>query len=886
MALQASASPKASTMQRSLGTFSRSLRRPDWRHAVRQISCYAVIFGCLGITVAPLRCQESSTSQPILELSRPVRPWEFLSTTGTRASLLGNEAGQMEAWVYPLKIFRGFHLEFHTEGRTMPAETLARTVTVHPESATIVYAGDTFRVLETFCVPVKEPGAFIVLEVETEQPLEIEAFFRRDFQLEWPAAIGATYVEWLPEERAFYLGEERKKFAALVGSPAAAQPGEEYQSNYSQSRESSFRLGVTEKGKQTKIIAIAGSMEGRAAAEQRYQRILATYPDLLRESAQYYSDYLARTVRLSLPDKQLQEAYDWARISTVQGVVSNPFLGTGLVAGYRTSGESERPGFAWFFGRDSFWSSLALNAEGDFSTTRAALDFISKYQREDGKIPHEISQGASFVNWLTDYPYPYASADATPLYIIAVNDYVAKSGDVAYATEKWASLQKAYGFLRSTYDERGFPKNQGIGHGWVEGGPLLPVKTELYQTALGIEALHALGNLAHLTGKDGLSADLAKTFEQQEQQMNEAFWLPDAKRFAFALDQQNHPIDEPTALSTVAMWFGLLNGAHAQDMISQLAAPEHQTDWGMRIISSKSQKFSGGGYHYGSVWPLFTGWAAVGEYKYHRAFPAYGNLRSDALLALDGSLGHVTEVLSGDYYQPLSTSSPHQMWSAAMVISPLLRGLFGLETDAIAHKLTFTPHVPADWPSFTISNLPVAGSDITINYTRTADLLSVDFARTKGSGECQVEFGPSVSPRAKVTKVELNGKPLVFHMEQSPVDQHVVVRFPLAASKAQIKIFVQHNFGLGLSAHLPALGGSSEELRVLSETWSSAKDELTLDVEGIGGQAYLLKVLNAQEVQKVEGGSLEHAADGDFLRVATPASQEQAYTHTRIALHF
>jgi len=45
-----------------------------------------------------------------------------------------------------------------------------------------------------------------------------------------------------------------------------------------------------------------------------------------------------------------------------------------------------------------------------------------------------------------------------------------------------------------------------------------------------------------------------------------------------------------------------------------------------------------------------------------------------ALLALDGSLGHVTEVLSGDQYQPLSTSSPHQIWSAAMVISPLLRG--------------------------------------------------------------------------------------------------------------------------------------------------------------------------------------------------------------------
>ena len=80
----------------------------------------------------------------------------------------------------------------------------------------------------------------------------------------------------------------------------------------------------------------------------------------------------------------------------------------------------------------------------------------------------------------------------------------------------------------------------------------------------------------------------------------------------------------------------------------------------MRIISNRSPHFSGGGYHYGSVWPLFTGWASVGEYRYHRAFPAYANLRANALLALDGSLGHVTEVLSGAYYQSLSTSSPHQ----------------------------------------------------------------------------------------------------------------------------------------------------------------------------------------------------------------------------------
>jgi len=83
----------------------------------------------------------------------------------------------------------------------------------------------------------------------------------------------------------------------------------------------------------------------------------------------------------------------------------------GLVAGYGPSKGAYRPGFAWFFGRDSFWTSFALTAAGDFDSARAAIDFIAKYQREDGKIPHEISQAASLVPWFKDFPYAYASAD-------------------------------------------------------------------------------------------------------------------------------------------------------------------------------------------------------------------------------------------------------------------------------------------------------------------------------------------------------------------------------------------------------------------------------------------------------------------------------------------
>ncbi len=821
-----------------------------------------------------------------LELSRPDRPWEFLSSVGERAGLLGNEAGNFEAWVYPLKILRDFHLRFLVDGHVVPAEALARTLTVRPESSTILYAGDTFSVRETFFVPVHESGAVIIIEVETASPLDVQVAFERDFQLEWPAALGGTFSSWDQKLSAFYFGEEQKKFSAFVGSPTASEIHEEYDTNYSSAKESSFHLGVTSKGKETKVVVIAGSVHGQAEAEAAYHHLESNYAAFLKESADYYRAYLDNTVSVELPDRLLQQSYDWARVSMLQGLVNNPYLGTGLIAGYRTSGGSQRPGFAWFFGRDALWTSLALDAEGDFGNTRVALDFLSKYQRVDGKVPHEISQGANFVPWFTDYPYPYASADATPLYIITMNDYVVASGDVAFAQQKWDSLWKAYQFLLSTYDSQGLPQNFGIGHGWVEGGPLLPVHTELYQSALGAEALRALSSLAYLAGKEDVSKKLGEDFSRQQALLNKTFWSAEKNRFAFAIDQKSQQVDEPSVLSTVPMWFSLLDSDKAGAMIAQLAGPEHQADWGMRIISSRAAKYSAGGYHFGSVWPLFTGWASVGEYRYHRALPGFSNLMANSQLTLDGSLGHVTEVLSGDYYQPLSTSSPHQIWSAAMVISPLLRGLLDLQTDARARRVTLAPHVPADWSWFTLDNVRVGQASLRLAYRKRASEISLVVTRN-GSCDCSLKFSPAVSVRAQILSAEVNGKKVAFHMNKSDVDQHVTVQFPVASGENTLRLRIRDDFGLSISPALPPLGSASQGLRVLSEAWTPSRDRLTLEVSGAQGRRYEIGMWNSAQVTSVEGAELVKI-DADSARVnfTIPANASEPNPHETIVIHF
>ena len=309
-------------------------------------------------------------------------------------------------------------------------------------------------------------------------------------------------------------------------------------------------------------------------------------------------------------------------------------------------------------------------------------------------------------------------------------------------------------------------------------------------------------------GKTENLTEFEQAFERERGRLNERFWSPEKKIFAFAIGPNNDRVDEATVLPAVPMWFGLLDPAKAEETIARLAAPDMQADWGMRILSSSSAEYASDGYHFGSVWPLFTGWASVAEYRYHRELAAYLNLRANALLALDGSdgsPGHVTEVLAGDYNEPLETSTPQQIWSAAMIVSPLLRGLFGLEADAVTGEIVFAPHVPVDWQAFTISNLQVGTTSLELRYRKDANEIQLEMTRT-GSRECTLDFSPAVSLRASVTGITLNGRAIPYRLEPNDTDQHISVRFEVPEGKSTLRMRIDDDFGLGGRIAIAAAG--------------------------------------------------------------------------------
>jgi hypothetical protein len=117
-------------------------------------------------------------------------------------------------------------------------------------------------------------------------------------------------------------------------------------------------------------------------------------------------------------------------------------------------------------------------------------------------------------------------------------------------------------------------------------------------------------------------------------------------------------------------------------------------------------------------------------------------------------------------------------------------------------------------------------------------------------------------------------------------DQHIVVEFPVTTGKNSLRIRVMNDFGLSEQSSLPALGSVSRGLRVLSETWSATKDQLTLEISGAAGREYELSVWNPGEIQSVEGAEFNPSVSKDTIGVKIPRSDAEAYPHVQVVIHF
>jgi glycogen debranching enzyme len=462
------------------------------------------------------------------------------------------------------------------------------------------------------------------------------------------------------------------------------------------------------------LLMTAGGKPSEVSA--RLLALNKTWTTQYTRTADYYAHFFDHRLWTETPDPQFDLAIKWAEISIDQAQVKFHDE-TGLVAGYYSSADSARPGFAWFFGRDTLFSLYAANSYGDFALSRRALEFLLKRQRADGKIMHEFSQTADLVDWSAT-PYFYASADSTPLLIMTVADYVRSSGDKEFLRAHWAQIKKAWAFIRAhDSDGDGIYENTE-GTGWVESWPGGMPHQEIYLAALDHQASRAMVELAIWLDDTGLARKL--TIDPQNSRI-EREYLRDGF-YAFSRNADGSLDRTATAFPSVAWWDNTLDLQHSEKMFERWASHEFSTDWGVRDVSHNEKIYDPMSYHQGSVWPLYTGWMALAEYRAKRPYAGYAHLMQNALMTFTQDQGAVTELLSGEFFQPFGRSSSHQLWSSAMVLTPAIRGLFGINAGLNGIE----PQLPAAWESATLHNVPVKGGFTDVHFKKEGAKLIIE----------------------------------------------------------------------------------------------------------------------------------------------------------------
>jgi len=236
-------------------------------------------------------------------------------------------------------------------------------------------------------------------------------------------------------------------------------------------------------------------------------------------------------------------------------------------------------------------------------------------------------------------------------------------------------------------------------------------------------------------------------------------------------------------------------------------------------------------------------------------------------------------VLSGDSYSPLSTASPHQIWSAAMVVSPILRGLLGLRVNAAERQIVFAPHLPAEWQTVGIHGIPLPGARVNLDLRRDANTLQLA-VNNSGSEAVHLSFGPAYPRCAQIDGATLNGQSVKWKTE-SEFDWHPL--FEVTAPPGKSAVTIRHHglFGYSVPFSPPQLGQRSVNLKVVSEQWTDNGKRLTLTVSGRPSRDYRLELVNGDLLASVDGATREGPSG---LIVHIPAGPAQDYVDHQITL--
>jgi glycogen debranching enzyme len=408
-------------------------------------------------------------------------------------------------------------------------------------------------------------------------------------------------------------------------------------------------------------------------------------------------------------------------------------------------------GLPWFvalFGRDTLIVSLqTMIVYPEFAA--GTLKVLAQYQAterddyrdaEPGKILHELRYGElAHFKLIPHTPY-YGTADATPLYLIALQAAWKATGDRTLIERHLPNAEACLTWI-DKYGDRdgdGFQEYQtrskagyenmawkdsgdSVMHpdGTLVRGPkaLCELQGYVYDAWLRMAEIYdVLDNKRRANRLRKKAANLFKKF-------NEAFWDETSGFYAYALDGDKKKVLSVASNVGQCLWSGIIAPDRAAAVVKRLMKKDMWSGWGIRTLSSDHPSFNPYNYQTGAVWPHDNSLIALGMRRYGFDAEAAALARDISGAASHFLLNQLPELYAGLQRDPtgfpvqyLGANVP-QAWAAGTPFA-LLQAMLGIEQDAPRGKLYVDPVLP-DWlPDVTLTDLRLGRRRFNIRFWR------------------------------------------------------------------------------------------------------------------------------------------------------------------------
>jgi glycogen debranching enzyme len=315
-------------------------------------------------------------------------------------------------------------------------------------------------------------------------------------------------------------------------------------------------------------------------------------------------------------------------------------------------------------------------------------------------------------------PY-YGTVDATPLFLCLLAEYVRWTGDLALFRKLEKNVERALHWLDTIADHDGdgfvdyvSRSDKGLANqGWKDSGnaianadgspaeppvALVEVQGYVYRARLDMAWLY------RLTDRPDKAESLEREAKALRKRFQGAYWLPDRRYLAVALQKNGRPAEAVSSNPGQALWSGIVNARHARAIASTLRSKRMFSGWGIRTMAEGEAAYNPLDYQVGAIWPHDNAMIAAGLKRY--------GYDDDSLLVLSAIYQAATRFSSyrlpevfagfdrGESPEPVRypVACTPQAWAAG-AIPYMLRTALGLEPDATEDTLRIVRPVLPDW---------------------------------------------------------------------------------------------------------------------------------------------------------------------------------------------